>query len=80
MVGLCPVVNPVCWGSVSPIPLKLTIPSGHPNAYGLFFGGSDLSGATQGYSYFVIRGQHQQGPVPKGGGQFQRIWFRSSLM
>ena len=32
-----------------------TEPSGHPNAYGLFFGGSDLSGATQGYSYFVIR-------------------------
>ena len=29
--------------------------SGHPNAYGLFFGGSDLSGANQRYSYFVIR-------------------------
>ena len=25
--GLCPVVNPVCWGSVSPILLKLTIPA-----------------------------------------------------
>ena len=32
-----------------------TEPSGHPNAYGLFFGGSDLSGANQRYSYFVIR-------------------------
>ena len=30
-------------------------PSGHPNGYGLFFGGSDLSGANQRYSYFVIR-------------------------
>ena len=26
MMGLCPVVNPVYWGSVSPILLKLTIP------------------------------------------------------
>ncbi len=32
-----------------------TEPSGHANAYGLFFGGSDLSGSTQRYSYFVIR-------------------------
>ena len=32
-----------------------TEPSGHPNAYGLFFGGSDLSGPNQHYSYFVIR-------------------------
>ena len=31
-----------------------TEPSGHPNAYGLFFGGSDLAGANQRYSYFVI--------------------------
>ena len=29
--------------------------SNHPNAYGLFFGGSDLSGPNQRYSYFVIR-------------------------
>ena len=32
-----------------------TEPSGHPNAYGLFLGGSDLSGPNQRYSYFVIR-------------------------
>ena len=32
-----------------------TEPSSHPNAYGLFFGGADLSDATQRYSYFVIR-------------------------
>ena len=30
-------------------------PSNHPNAYGLFFGGSDLAGPNQRYSYFVIR-------------------------
>ena len=30
-------------------------PSNHPNAYGLFFGGSDLDGPGQRYSYFVIR-------------------------
>ena len=30
-------------------------PSNHPNAYGLFFGGSDLAGSGQRYSYFVIR-------------------------
>ena len=34
---------------------RQTEPSGHPNAYGLFFGGSDLSGEGQRYSYFVIR-------------------------
>ena len=32
-----------------------TQPSSHPNAYGLFFGGADLSGANQRYGYFVIR-------------------------
>ena len=32
-----------------------TEPSGHPNAYGLIFGGSNLSGSNQQYSYFVIR-------------------------
>ena len=30
-------------------------PSDHPNAYGLFFGGSNLSADNQRYSYFVIR-------------------------
>jgi hypothetical protein len=30
-------------------------PSGHPNAYGLIFGGADLDGPSQRYSYFVIR-------------------------
>ncbi len=30
-------------------------PSDHPNAYGLFFGGSDLSADDQRYTYFVIR-------------------------
>ena len=30
-------------------------PSNHPNAYGLFWGGSDLASANQRYSYFVIR-------------------------
>ncbi len=30
-------------------------PSDHPNAYGLFFGGSDLSADNQRYTYFVIR-------------------------
>lgn len=32
-----------------------TEPSDHPNAYGLFFGGSNLSADNQRYSYFVIR-------------------------
>ena len=30
-------------------------PSSHPNAFGLFLGGSNLSGGNQQYSYFVIR-------------------------
>ena len=30
-------------------------PSDHPNAYGLFFGGANLSADNQRYSYFVIR-------------------------
>ena len=30
-------------------------PSSHPNAFGLFLGGSNLTGDTQQYSYFVIR-------------------------
>ena len=29
-------------------------PSGHPNYYGLIFGGSNLDGPQQSYSYFVI--------------------------
>jgi hypothetical protein len=29
-------------------------PSGHNNYYGLFFGGSDLEGPQQSYTYFVI--------------------------
>ena len=32
-----------------------TEPSGHPNSYGLFFGGSNLSESNQRYSYFLIR-------------------------
>jgi len=32
-----------------------TKPSNHPNALGLLFGGSDLSGPNQRYSYFEIR-------------------------
>lgn len=30
-------------------------PAAHPEAYGLFFGGGDLKGPNQKYSYFVIR-------------------------
>ena len=41
--------------SPSARPYRQTEPSGHPNAYGLFWGGSDLSGPNQQYSYFVIR-------------------------
>jgi hypothetical protein len=29
-------------------------PSGHTNYYGLVFGGSDLEGATQNYTYFLV--------------------------
>ena len=29
--------------------------SSHPNSFGLFFGGRDLSGDGQGYTYFLIR-------------------------
>ncbi len=32
-----------------------TEPSGHPNSYGLFWGGSDLAEPNQQYSYFMIR-------------------------
>jgi hypothetical protein len=32
-----------------------TKPSDHPNALGIFFGGSDLSGPNQRYTYFVVR-------------------------
>jgi hypothetical protein len=30
-------------------------PSAHPEAYGLFVGGSNLAGATQKYTYFLVR-------------------------
>ncbi len=33
---------------------KLMKPSGHPNYYGLVFGGSNLDGAQQSYLYFVV--------------------------
>jgi hypothetical protein len=32
----------------------LVKPSGHTNYYGLIFGGSDLEGAAQNYSYFLV--------------------------
>jgi hypothetical protein len=32
----------------------LVKPSGHTNYYGLIFGGSDLEGANQSYSYFLV--------------------------
>ncbi len=32
-----------------------TKPSNHPNALGLFFGGADLAGPDQQYSYFMVR-------------------------
>jgi len=32
-----------------------TKPSSHPNSFGLLFGGQDLDGAGQTYSYFLIR-------------------------
>ncbi len=31
------------------------VPADHPEAYGLFIGGSDLDGAAQKYTYFIIR-------------------------
>jgi hypothetical protein len=31
------------------------VPSDHPEAYGLFIGGTDLDGAGQKYTYFIIR-------------------------
>ena len=31
----------------------------HPEAYGLFFGGSDLNGPNQDYFYFLVRGDGQ---------------------
>jgi hypothetical protein len=33
---------------------KLLKPSGHTNYYGLVFGGSDLEGANQSYTYFLV--------------------------
>ena len=33
---------------------KLMKPSGHPNYYGLVFGGNNLDGAQQSYLYFVV--------------------------
>ena len=32
-----------------------TTPSSHPNAFGVFFGGQDLAGNGQRYTYFLIR-------------------------
>ncbi len=31
------------------------VPADHPEAYGLFIGGSDLEGAGQKYTYFIVR-------------------------
>ena len=50
---------------------KLMKPSGHPNYYGLVFGGSGLDGAQQNYLYFVvaqngmwlIKGRDADGPT-----------------
>ncbi len=32
---------------------------GHPEGYGLFYGGNDLAGAGQRYTYFLVRGDGQ---------------------
>src|SRR5256885_16397797 len=45
----------------------------HPEAYGLFIGGHDLSAAGQGYTYFLVRGagkfliKRRIGDSPAGG-------------
>ena len=48
-------------------------PSDHPNAYGLFFGGSNLSADNQRYSYFVIREDGQYLIKKRMGGQTPNV-------
>ena len=48
-------------------------PSDHPNAYGLFFGGSNLLADNQRYSYFVIREDGQYLIKKRMGGQTPNV-------
>ena len=48
-------------------------PSDHPNAYGLFFGGANLSADNQRYSYFVIREDGQYLIKKRMGGQTPNV-------
>ncbi len=50
-----------------------TEPSGHPNAYGIFWGGSDLDGPNQQYSYFVIRQGGMCSIIKRMGSETMRV-------
>ena len=45
----------------------------HPEAYGLFFGGSNLDGAQQSYLYFLVRGDGKYYIAHRAGGDVHKI-------
>jgi hypothetical protein len=45
----------------------------HPEAYGLFFGGSNLQGAQQSYLYFLVRGDGKFYIAHRAGADVHRI-------
>jgi len=54
----------------------------HPEAYGLFIGGSKLSGAEQQYFYFLVRGDGKYYVAHRAGGEVHRIvaWTEHSAI
>jgi hypothetical protein len=48
-------------------------PAAHPEAYGLFVGGSDLAGAAQKYTYFLVRQDGKFMVSRRNGSQVQSV-------
>jgi hypothetical protein len=57
-------------------------PAAHPEAYGLFIGGSDLAGAGQKYTYFLVRQDGKFMVSRRNGSQVQSVmpWTDSAAV
>lgn len=59
--------------SVSATLTELDAPRDHRESYGIFFGGSDLQGDAQRYSYFLVRGDGQYNILRREGASTESL-------
>ncbi len=54
----------------------------HPEAYGIFIGGSDLAGPAQAYTYFIVRGDGSYKVKKRNGAQASDVteWIKSDAI